>query len=235
MVVSLYVLASILINSAKELPDLSKIPTPPSFIHQPNPTNLYFVVEDTRENDAISSAREKKFNCEATGFPKVNYRWLKDKKELNVSELISTGRLTKVPGTGSIILSKLQKSDAGEYQCLADNDNGTAVDKPIYFEQSRKRGIFIGKCVTTFRFEYLDTLMELFPPEPVETIRIDFGNAFHRECRAPMSVPAARPYWVLLSLPGTDRRTFRTINSTNIVVNDKMNPIDKYHPSTDIQ
>lgn len=61
------------------------------------------------------------------------YRWLKNGREFASSDTI---RIAKIPGEGTIIISKLVAADAGNYQCIAENGNGTAVDRDIELRQT---------------------------------------------------------------------------------------------------
>lgn len=64
---------------ADDRPDLSKVPTPPQFVHSPNPSVLWFVVHNApvsaNNNGADNSEflKERKFNCKATGVPDPEY------------------------------------------------------------------------------------------------------------------------------------------------------------------
>jgi len=46
------------------------------------------------------------------------------------------GRVTKIPGEGSFIITNLKQDDQAVYQCWASNTNGTAIDKPINFTEA---------------------------------------------------------------------------------------------------
>uniref|UniRef100_A0A915JES0 Ig-like domain-containing protein n=1 Tax=Romanomermis culicivorax TaxID=13658 RepID=A0A915JES0_ROMCU len=181
-----------------------KVPTPPSFVHEPNPDKIYFVVEqsgpahNTSESSKVN-LKERRFICRATGYPNVNYRWLKNKRDFNLDNPLLSGRVTRIPGEGSFILSRLSIDDEGVYRCIAENGNGTAVDKEIHF---------------------IRTYMNLLRITQ-ETLPVDFGEPFSRECEPATSVPKARAYWILMSGQNAERRNFQTINSTNVAINDQ--------------
>src|SRR3569832_1008622 len=56
----------------------------------------------------------------------------------------------------------------------------------------------------------------------VETVDVLIGNPFQKNCTPPLSVPAAKAYWILMSGPTAERRLFQTINFTNVAINDKV-------------
>ncbi|OUC49369.1 putative immunoglobulin domain protein [Trichinella nativa] len=123
---------------ASQLPDLSRIPTPPTFIHEANPNIMYFVLDSAmlEESSSTINLKERRFLCKASGYPSVSYRWLKDGVPLNFEEL--NDRATSVPGEGTFILSKLRLEDEGIYQCIAENGNGSAYDREIVLRRTCK-------------------------------------------------------------------------------------------------
>lgn len=58
-------------------------------------------------------------DCAANGFPKPWINWLKDGIRLDMADLDS--RYRKVGGTSSLQIINIQESDAGTYQCRAEN------------------------------------------------------------------------------------------------------------------
>jgi hypothetical protein len=88
--------------------------------------------------------------------------------------------------------------DAGVYECLAINDNGTAVSEKIKFEAA---------------------FIQLFEDEAVEIVRVELGEPYSRNCSPPTSNPHARVYWILM---GVETGSFATINSSHISTNDQV-------------
>lgn len=67
------------------------------------------------------------FECEVQANPKT-YRlaWFKDKKELH------PGNNILMPGRAdSLVLQKVTRASAGEYSCMATNDEGKATSRPV--------------------------------------------------------------------------------------------------------
>ncbi|XP_040174803.1 neuroglian isoform X1 [Anopheles arabiensis] len=85
----------------------------------------YFTVEPEIVNAAEGETAE--FKCEAAGNPKPNIMWIHNGKQIDVSQ--SNAR--RIVGSSSIYISKLQKSDTGNYGCNATNSLGY-VYKDVY-------------------------------------------------------------------------------------------------------
>ncbi|KFD61036.1 hypothetical protein M514_12098 [Trichuris suis] len=191
--------------TSRQLPDLSKIPTPPSFVHQPNPAVMYFVIDSAMLEERLSTVnlKERRFLCEAKGYPDVKYRWLKDGQPFDMNAL--SERLTQVPGEGSFVLSKLLREDEGNYQCIAENGNGSAYDKEIILRR---------------------TFMSYFPKSEPEIIDIELGDPLEKSCSPPPSEPKARVFWIF---KGDDGSKFQTINSSSVAINDQVGVITTFY------
>ncbi|EAA45046.5 AGAP000720-PA [Anopheles gambiae str. PEST] len=85
----------------------------------------YFTVEPEIVNAAEGETAE--FKCEAAGNPKPNIMWIHNGKQIDVSQ----GNARRIVGSSSIYISKLQKSDTGNYGCNATNSLGY-VYKDVY-------------------------------------------------------------------------------------------------------
>lgn len=228
LVVIGYLVCSGLADRSK-MPDLSKIPTPPSFVHSPNQDVLYFVESNSLDDKQTppllvqnnsssigakgSSLKEKRFECIANGFPRVQYRWMKDEEDFNLNNATLSGRITLISGSGSFILNKMTSTDAGNYKCIAQNDLGIAMDKIIQLKQA---------------------MMDLVGTEPHSVFKVKYGDPFKRDCIAPKSVPPARSYWIFSNLPTAPSRSFKTINFTNIAVNANGTIFFQYVTQSDI-
>lgn len=64
--------------------------------------------------------------------------------------------------------------------------------------------------------------MDLVTTDPHSIFKVKYGEPFKRDCVPPRSAPAARPYWIFVNLPGPWNRVFKTINVTNIAVNENV-------------
>lgn len=66
------------------------------------------------------------FECEVQANPKT-YRlsWFKDGKELQPASNVI------MPGSDSLVLQKVTRASAGEYSCVATNDEGRATSRPV--------------------------------------------------------------------------------------------------------
>lgn len=109
-----------------------------------------------------------------------------------------SNRIAKIPGEGSFVFSKLVESDAGEYQCFAKNDNGTAVSEKIIMQT---------------------TWINRFEEVPADTVEVELGSSYSRNCTPPDSNPRPRVYWIL---KGDDEGIFDSINETHISSNEQV-------------
>ena len=60
--------------------------------------------------------------CQATGMPTPVYLWKKD------GELLTEGNITET----SYKIHNIQRSDDGEYQCIASNDAGAIMSRRVH-------------------------------------------------------------------------------------------------------
>lgn len=65
----------------------------------------------------------------------------------------------------------------GVYECLAINDNGTALSEKINFQAA---------------------FIQLFEEMPIEVVRIEIGDPYAHNCTSPPSNPNARLFWILM-------------------------------------
>ena len=66
-------------------------------------------------HQVTDSGRTALFNCTVDGFPVLNVYWLK-----NGAILIPSGKIN--PGTTSLVIKDVTRSDSGMYQCVAGNE-----------------------------------------------------------------------------------------------------------------
>ncbi|XP_074641838.1 hemicentin-1-like [Tubulanus polymorphus] len=74
---------------------------------------------------AVEIYRNTVMICRATGNPKPQITWLKDRIPVNMTD----PRLTLL-NSGSLQIKRIEESDDGEYQCIAENSVGTATSYP---------------------------------------------------------------------------------------------------------
>uniref|UniRef100_A0A8C1TMK7 Contactin-5 n=1 Tax=Cyprinus carpio TaxID=7962 RepID=A0A8C1TMK7_CYPCA len=71
------------------------------------------MINDTQ----LDSGEQLRWECRATGKPRPTYRWLRNGEPLN-----SQSRVEMV--NGELIIHRLQQTDSGMYQCIAENKYG---------------------------------------------------------------------------------------------------------------
>ena len=106
---------------------------PPLIVAQP-PKFLAF-----REGESIEMP------CVATGEPSPVYKWKMNDKDFDPSG--NDGRIAIQPGVGTLIFARPIERDEGIYQCLGQNQVGTAltvkVDMKIASEFSWNHVLFV--------------------------------------------------------------------------------------------
>ncbi|KAL8191093.1 UNVERIFIED_CONTAM: Contactin-5 [Gekko kuhli] len=71
-----------------------------------------------RLNDTqLDSGDQLRWECKATGKPRPTYRWLK-----NGASFLQESRIEMVNGV--LMIHSVNQSDAGMYQCVAENKHG---------------------------------------------------------------------------------------------------------------
>uniref|UniRef100_A0A914Y4T3 Ig-like domain-containing protein n=1 Tax=Panagrolaimus superbus TaxID=310955 RepID=A0A914Y4T3_9BILA len=177
--------------------DWSQIPTPPVFYHVHNEPILYYTLDSKTITEAhLENLKERTLRCAARGNPPPRYEWRKDDKPFLLD--MYQGRVAKVPGEGSFVFSKLTESDQGVYQCFAINDNGTALSEKVKLEH---------------------TWINRFEPLPPETVEVELGGSYSRNCTPPDSNPKPRVYWIL---KGNEEGVFDSINASHISSNEQV-------------
>uniref|UniRef100_UPI00398F7BE4 contactin-5-like n=1 Tax=Pristiophorus japonicus TaxID=55135 RepID=UPI00398F7BE4 len=73
-------------------------------------------INDTK----LDSGQELRWECRAVARPRPNYRWLKDGKAL-------TSQARVAVSNGLLTIAGVKRSDAGMYQCVAENQHGSAL------------------------------------------------------------------------------------------------------------
>lgn len=109
------------------------------------------------------------------------------------------------------MFSRLDETDAGLYQCEAENSNGTAVDRPVRVQE---------------------TWIRHFKPAEPEVVVVEVGDPYQRNCSPPASNPNARVYWILM---GKEPGHFETISSSHISSNEQGTLFFHYVNETDLK
>ncbi|XP_066557349.1 immunoglobulin superfamily DCC subclass member 4 isoform X2 [Amia ocellicauda] len=78
------------------------------------------VIFQTPETVSLSRGNTARFLCNSSGEPSPTLRWLK-----NGAPILSNGRV-KTQSPGILLINQIGLSDAGYYQCVAENSLGTA-------------------------------------------------------------------------------------------------------------
>lgn len=97
---------------------------PPVILQPVNTTELFYKVAERGE----PSGRFE-LPCIAGGSPQPVYSWIKDGRTLKRDTI--GDRVTQEVGTGTLIFSSGREIDAGNYQCVAENEGGVATSVPI--------------------------------------------------------------------------------------------------------
>uniref|UniRef100_A0A8R1E021 Fibronectin type III domain protein n=1 Tax=Caenorhabditis japonica TaxID=281687 RepID=A0A8R1E021_CAEJA len=195
--------------------DWSAIETPPQFVHDRNTDTVFFKVEKSGMSDESAPKNtpgnllEQTIRCYANGNPRPTYRWKKDGKLFLPS--MFPEKVVQKPGEGSLVFSRLDETDAGLYQCEAENSNGTAVDRPVRVQETWIRHFASG--------------------EP-EVVVVEVGDPYQRNCTPPASNPNARVYWILM---GKEPGHFETISSSHISSNEQGTLFFHYVNETDLK
>lgn len=76
--------------------------------------------------------------------------------------------MSQQPGRGTIVVTRPRDEDAGQYQCFAQNDHGTATSNSVFVRKSK---------------------LNEFENEPVKTFTVNEEDAFTLPCKAPDGYP----------------------------------------------
>ncbi|VDP80263.1 unnamed protein product [Echinostoma caproni] len=113
-----------------------------------------------------------KLPCVAIGAPAPRYVWYKNGKEFNWAA--NTGRYTKWPDEGTLIMARPGTDDDGMYQCLAVNQFGVAQSNMINVK----------------RAELGD-----FEASKTKVIRAQHGQSLVLKCNVPLGFPPPVVTW----------------------------------------
>ncbi|XP_005725271.1 neuronal cell adhesion molecule a isoform X9 [Pundamilia nyererei] len=172
-------------TSALEVPldpkVLEGLPQPPTIILQ-SPKDYIF---DPRENIVI--------HCEAKGKPHPSFSWTRNGTHFDVEK---DSKVLMKPGSGTLVIdisSERAEAYEGTYQCIANNEHGTAISDSIVIRQSRS---------------------PLWSKERNEAIMVQKGVSLVLQCRPPAGLPPPVIFWMdnnFQKLP-LDKRVSQALN-----------------------
>uniref|UniRef100_T1JDB9 Neuronal cell adhesion molecule n=1 Tax=Strigamia maritima TaxID=126957 RepID=T1JDB9_STRMM len=163
------------------------IPSPPTITKQPPSDYLLFQVAVNQDE------KEKPFvlECEATGEPQPTYKWTKSGQPFQWQAY--DARISQQQGRGTLVVTNPTDVDEGYYQCLAENEHGTALSNGVFVRKSE---------------------LNSFPDEKTQTKTVNEGEPLTLECNPPTGFPKPTIFWILLARQGT----FRTLNNSRITI-----------------
>ncbi|RWS23500.1 neuronal cell adhesion molecule-like protein, partial [Leptotrombidium deliense] len=94
------------------------IEEPPHIVKGPAKHYVYHVATSADQTEHFT------LECEASGEPAVEYRWIKNDSPFDVS---ANPRITRFPRVGTIKFDPTSPDDEGYYQCIAENILGTSL------------------------------------------------------------------------------------------------------------
>ena len=132
------------------------------------------------------------------------FEWTKNGKILNISDPIymskqsGTSRIIRVSeGTGTIMISELEKQDEGIYQCIAKNSYGVSLSKKVHLVKA-----------TIGLFDEKD--------KDVRRYRVIPANSLKLSCNPPESDPPGKTKWVKYIKEETDTRSVELDNRVGV-------------------
>ncbi|XP_035687719.1 contactin-2-like [Branchiostoma floridae] len=138
-------------------------PNDPSIYEHPQDPTVYD--KEKAKSEGINYAN---LTCKAKARPWVNYAWLKDGKEIQISDKYT------IAGGYLVIYNPTYPDDEGLYQCIAYNPRGADVSTPAWF---------------------LMTHVGEFDKSPRSQVTVTEGRGFKVECGAPDGFPALYYGW----------------------------------------
>jgi hypothetical protein len=108
---------------------------------------------------------------------RFSYKWRKDGIPFPLE--IYRHKIQQKSNEGTFTITHLTADDQGVYECLAINDNGTAVSEKINFQAA---------------------FIQLFEEQPIEIVKVEIGDPYAHNCSSPPSNPQSRLFWILMVL-----------------------------------
>ncbi|KAL3319029.1 hypothetical protein Ciccas_002299 [Cichlidogyrus casuarinus] len=114
-------------------------------------------------------------HCKADSEPPPMYEWFKFGKPFNYEA--NSGRYTKYPGEGTLVLARPQSDDDGIYQCVAKNDLGIALSNMVVVRRAE---------------------MGAFPDKNQKMFHLGVSDRIRLDCDVPLNYPPPVVTWQIL-------------------------------------
>ncbi|XP_018050218.1 PREDICTED: neuroglian isoform X1 [Atta colombica] len=169
------------------------VQSPPRISKQPPTDEQLFQVAQKNINE-----NDKPFliECEAEGEPAPLYRWIKNGKPYLWPAY--DDRISQQPGRGTLVISRPQNEDLGQYQCFAENDWGTATSNSVFVRKAE---------LNSFKDEN---------PVPLSATE---GSPFKLTCQPPDGWPKPNVYWLIQDIAGG----IKSINNSRMTLDPEGN------------
>ncbi|XP_054261356.1 protein sidekick-like [Macrosteles quadrilineatus] len=157
-----------------------------------------FITQPSGSSNIVSEGRTKILQCQALGYPQPQYRWLKDGVELGD---FSTEHFYRIHNT--------RREDGGRYQCVAKNDVGSILSKPIdvtvaymgVFEDQSERTVSVSRGEAAV----LELPQITSHPQPLVIWQADDGSQLYGRKYA----VTHQHQLVVLSVTDNDQKAYR--------------------------
>ncbi|XP_065208503.1 neuroglian-like [Planococcus citri] len=173
-IVRFIVFLSVIIFVFETRPVLAETKSPPYFVKQPTTKEILFFVQTDD-----STERLFEIPCEAKGIPEPDYFWTKNGQLFNWTS--EGNRISQKPGNGTLIIRNTKVSDAGQYQCFAENIWGIATSNSVIAR----------------RIE-----LESFRDEIPVAKKVTEGQPYNLTCKAPGGYPKPNVNWLIQDYNG---------------------------------
>ncbi|XP_012258678.2 neuroglian isoform X2 [Athalia rosae] len=169
------------------------IQSPPRISKQPPTDEQLFQVAQAKINE-----NDKPFliECEAEGEPAPRYRWEKNGKRFEWQAY--DNRISQQPGRGTLVIAQPRDEDLGQYQCIAENEWGTAISNSVFVRKAE---------LNSFKDEH-----------PV-TLNANEGDPFKLTCQPPDGWPKPNVYWLIQNTDGG----IKSINNSRMTLDPEGN------------
>ncbi|XP_046622366.1 neuroglian isoform X1 [Neodiprion virginianus] len=153
------------------IPDGTTVQTPPKMIKQPPTDEQLFQVAEAKTNE---NDRPFVIECEAAGEPEPRYRWEKNGKRFEWQAY--DNRISQQNGRGTLVITSPRDEDLGQYQCIAENEWGTAISNSVFVRKAE---------------------LNSFKDEPPRTENANEGDPFKLTCQPPDGWPKPKVDWLI--------------------------------------
>lgn len=128
----------------------------------------------------------------------LRYRWIKNGKPFEYSSYDK--RISQQPGRGTLYVTQPRDEDIGQYQCLAENEWGTAASNSVFLRKAELNS-----------FKEADGLQQIRTAQE--------GYPFNLTCQPPDGWPKPNVYWMLQG----DQGQLKTINNSRMTLDPEGN------------